>query len=186
MQRREFVQSIAGLMVAAGNRAIATAQSFAQTSQADPISSSGLTLTDVHGIKVGHFTSQQRPTGCTAVLCEAGAVAGVDVRGSAPGTRETDLLSPINTVQQIHAIMLSGGSAFGLETATGAMRYLEEHGIGFKIDTLSQGEKTQGTKFGFRGVVPIVPAAVLFDLEVGDGKTRPNAESGYQACQAAS
>ncbi|HXI91473.1 MAG TPA: P1 family peptidase, partial [Blastocatellia bacterium] len=89
------------------------------------------TITDVAGIKVGHFTDSRRPTGCTVVLTEEGAVAGVDVRGAAPGTRDTDLLNPINTVQTVHAIMLAGGSAFGLDTATGAMRYLEEHGIGF-------------------------------------------------------
>jgi L-aminopeptidase/D-esterase-like protein len=181
MQRREFVQSVAGLMLAAGNRGAATLQGSAQAPHASPIDNSlGLSLTDVGGIKVGHFTSQQRPTGCTAVLCEAGAVAGVDVRGSAPGTRETDLLNPTNTVQQVHTIMLTGGSAYGLDTATGAMRYLEEHGIGFKIDS-----QARGTKSKTQIVVPIVPAAVLFDLEVGDPKVRPNAESGYQACQVA-
>ncbi|HLJ90140.1 MAG TPA: P1 family peptidase [Candidatus Angelobacter sp.] len=129
------------------------------------------TLTDVPGIKVGHATSKQRPTGCTVVLCGSGAVAGVDVRGSAPGSRETDLLSPTNTVQQVQAIVLAGGSAFGLDTATGVTRYLEEHGLGFKIGSL--------------GVVPIVPAAILFDLGVGDPKIRPTAEFGYQACVAA-
>jgi L-aminopeptidase/D-esterase-like protein len=179
MQRREFAQSLVGLMLAAGSTGGAEPQQ--QNTEADPISSSGLSLTGVHGIKVGHFTSQQRPTGCTVVLSEEGAVAGVDVRGSAPGTRETDLLNPIHSVQQVHAVMLTGGSAYGLDAATGAMRYLEEHGIGFKIDSLAP-----GSKFGFRGVVPIVPAAVLFDLEIGDSKIRPNAESGYQACQAAS
>jgi len=177
MQRREFAQSLLGLMLAARNGGSAQVQ---RAVHGDPIASSGLTLTDVGGIKVGHFTSQQRPTGCTAVLCEAGAAAGVDVRGSAPGTRETDLLNPINTVQQVHAIMLTGGSAYGLDTATGAMRYLEEHGIGFKIDSAARGTRPES-----RIVVPIVPAAVLFDLEVGDPKIRPNAESGYQACQAA-
>lgn len=156
-------------------------QESAQAPEGDPVGSLGLSLTDVRGIKVGHFTSPQRPTGCTVVVCEAGAVAGVDVRGSAPGTRETDLLSPINSVQQVHAIMLAGGSAYGLDTAAGAMRYLEERGIGFKLDSLAPGNKP-----GFRGVVPIVPAAVLFDLEVGDPDVRPNAESGYQACLAAS
>src|SRR5271168_3500573 len=90
-------------------------------------------LTDVGGIKVGHFTLKARPTGCTVILCEAGATAGVDVRGSAPGTRETDLLNPINMVQQVQAIVLSGGSAYGLDTASGVMRYLEAHGSGFKI-----------------------------------------------------
>ena len=121
-------------------------------------------------VKVGHFTDSRRPTGCTAILFENGAVAGVDVRGAAPGTRETDLLNPINTVQQIHAIMLSGGSAFGLDTATGAMRFLEEKGIGFKL-----GSQT----------IPIVPAAILYDLDIGDGRTRPDAAAGYAACKAA-
>jgi L-aminopeptidase/D-esterase-like protein len=181
MQRREFAQSMLGLMLAAGSGSAVTAQRSAPSEEADLIGSSGLTLTNVPGLKVGHFTSLQRPTGCSVVLCEGGAVAGVDVRGSAPGTRETDLLSPIHTVQQVHAVMLTGGSAYGLDTATGVMRYLEERGIGFKIDSLAP-----GSKFGFRGVVPIVPAAVLFDLEIGDGKIRPTAESGYQACQAAS
>src|SRR5262249_8443246 len=88
-------------------------------------------ITDVNGLRVGHFTDSRRPTGCTVVLCEAGAVTGVDVRGSAPGTRETDLLDPTNTVEKAHAILLSGGSAFGLDAASGVMRYLEEHGIGF-------------------------------------------------------
>ncbi|HLW52913.1 MAG TPA: P1 family peptidase [Candidatus Angelobacter sp.] len=180
MQRREFTQSLLALMAAAGSGGPALAQPAAQ-SESEPAASFGLSLTAVTGIKVGHFTSQQRPTGCTVVLCEAGAVAGVDVRGSAPGTRETDLLNPVNAVQQIHAITLTGGSAFGLDAATGVMRYLEEHGIGFKFDPQAQGRKT-----GYRGVVPIVPAAVLFDLDVGDGAIRPNAESGYQASHAAS
>lgn len=128
-------------------------------------------LTDVTGLKVGHFTLKSRPTGCTVILCEAGATAGVDVRGSAPGTRETDLLNPINMVQQVQAIVLSGGSAYGLDTASGVMRYLEAHGLGFKIG---------------RGVVPIVPAAILMDLGVGgDFKIRPDADSGYEACVAA-
>src|SRR5689334_22266660 len=88
-------------------------------------------ITDVAGIKVGHFTDARRPTGCTVILCEEGATAGVDVRGSAPGTRETDLLDPKNLVQQVHAVVLSGGSAFGLEAATGVVRYLEERGVGY-------------------------------------------------------
>jgi L-aminopeptidase/D-esterase-like protein len=127
-------------------------------------------ITDVAGIKVGHFTDSRRPTGCTVILCEEGAVGGVDVRGAAPGTRETDLLNPINTVQQVHAIVLSGGSAFGLETASGVMRYLEERDIGFDTRVAR---------------VPIVPAAILFDLGVGDAKIRPDAESGYKACKVA-
>lgn len=132
--------------------------------------SSSRGLTAVTGLKVGHHTLAERPTGCTVILAEAGAVAGVDVRGSAPGTRETDLLNPINLVQQVHAIVLSGGSAFGLAAADGAVRYLEERHIGFP--------------FG-GGVVPIVPAAVLFDLPVGDGRIRPGADCGYAAARAA-
>jgi L-aminopeptidase/D-esterase-like protein len=127
-------------------------------------------VTDVDGIKVGHFTDTRRPTGCTVVLCEGGAVAGVSVRGSAPGTRETDLLDPMNMVEKAHAFVLSGGSAFGLETASGVMRFLEERNIGFE---------TRAAK------VPIVPAAILFDLGLGDPKIRPNAESGYKAAQGA-
>ena len=128
-------------------------------------------ITDVEGIKVGHFTDSRRPTGCTVLIFEKGATAGVDVRGSAPGTRETDLLKPTNTVQQVNAIVLSGGSAFGLDAASGVMRYLEERGMGFHVGNV---------------VVPIVPAAVLYDLGVGDPKIRPNAESGYKACENAS
>jgi L-aminopeptidase/D-esterase-like protein len=127
-------------------------------------------ITDVDGIKVGHFTDSRRPTGCTVVLYETGAVAGVDVRGSAPGTRETDLLNPINTVDKVHAIVLSGGSAFGLDTATGVMRWLEEHGHGYQ---------TAAAK------VPIVPAAILYDLGSGDPKIRPDADAGYKACASA-
>ena len=100
-------------------------------------------LTDVPGVKVGHFTLAERPTGCTVVLTEAGAVAGVDVRGSAPGTRETDLLNPVNTVQQVHAIVLSGGSAFGLDAASGVVRYLDERGIGFDAG-VAQGSHRAG------------------------------------------
>ena len=128
-------------------------------------------LTDVAGLRVGHFTDARRPTGCTVVLADAAAVCGVDVRGGAPGTRETDLLDPVNTVQQVHALVLSGGSAFGLDTATGVMRYLEEQGIGFPVGV---------------GRVPIVPAAILFDLGVGDWKIRPDANAGYAAARAAS
>ncbi len=135
--------------------------------QLDPKSS----ITDVAGIKVGHFTNSRRPTGCTVILCEDGATGGVDVRGSAPGTRETDLLDPKNLVQQVHAVVLSGGSAFGLETATGVVRYLEERGIGYDVGVAK---------------VPIVPGAILFDLGVGDAKIRPDAEAGYKACKAAS
>jgi L-aminopeptidase/D-esterase-like protein len=127
-------------------------------------------ITDVPGIEVGHFTDTRRPTGCTAIIARAGAVAGVDVRGAAPGTRETDLLEPANLVQQVHAVMLSGGSAWGLDAASGAMRWLEEHGVGLDVGA---------------GLVPIVPAAVLFDLHVGDARARPDAAAGYAACAAA-
>jgi len=128
------------------------------------------TLTAVPGIKVGHFTLTERPTGCTVILTEEGATAGVDVRGTAPATRETDVLNPLNIVQQIHAIVLSGGSAFGLDSATGTMRYLEEKGIGFP----------------FGGAhVPTVPGASLFDLPVGNPKIRPSADCGYRAAKSA-
>ena len=127
-------------------------------------------LTDVAGIKLGHYTLSQRPTGCTVVLVEDGAVAGVDVRGSAPGTRETDLLRPPGLVDQVHAVVLAGGSAFGLAAASGVVQYLEERGIGFVTPTAK---------------VPIVPAAILYDLGVGDASIRPTAECGYRAARAA-
>ena len=127
-------------------------------------------ITDVPGIKVGHATNLEALTGCTVVLCEDGAVGGVDQRGGAPGTRETDALYPMHLVQRAHAVVLSGGSAFGLDSATGVVRYLEERGVGFD---------TRVAK------VPIVPAAVLFDLSFGDPKVRPDAAMGYAACQAA-
>jgi L-aminopeptidase/D-esterase-like protein len=124
-------------------------------------------ITDVAGIKVGHHTDSRRPTGCTVIIHEEGAVAGVDVRGSAPGTRETDLLSPLNTVEKVHAILLAGGSAFGLDAAAGVMRYLEERHVGFP------------TRFAR---IPIVPAAILYDLSIGDPAIRPDAAAGYEAC----
>jgi L-aminopeptidase/D-esterase-like protein len=134
-------------------------------------SAPGAGLTSVPGIKVGQHTLVERPTGCTVVLAEEGAVAGVDVRGSAPGTRETDLLNPINTVEKVHAIVLAGGSAFGLDAASGVVRYLEERGIGFPTGVVP---------------VPIVPAAILFDLSVGnDPKVRPTADCGYRAAASA-
>jgi L-aminopeptidase/D-esterase-like protein len=128
-------------------------------------------LTAVAGLAVGHHTLAERPTGCTVVLAEGGAVGGVDVRGSAPGTRETDLLAPINTVDTVHAIVLAGGSAFGLEAASGVMKYLEARGIGFATRA---------------GRVPIVPSAILFDLDVGaDPRVRPTADCGFQAATVA-
>lgn len=128
-------------------------------------------LTDVAGLEVGHCTETRRPTGCTVVLARQGAVAGVDVRGAAPGTRETDLLQPANLVQQVHAVCLAGGSAWGLDAASGVMRWLEENGIGLTTSY---------------SLVPIVPAAVVFDLGVGDARIRPDAQTGYRACMAAS
>jgi L-aminopeptidase/D-esterase-like protein len=128
-------------------------------------------LTDVPGIKVGHFTRSERPTGCTVILAEGGAVGGVDVRGSAPGTIETDLLNPVNLVQQVHAVFLSGGSAFGLDVATGVRKYLYERKIGFQTRV---------------GNVPIVPGAILFDLGVGNRPDIwPTADCGYRAAAAA-
>lgn len=128
-------------------------------------------ITRVEGIEVGHHTDSRRPTGCTVVIAREGAVAGVDVRGAAPGTRETDLLHPSNLVDRVHAIMLAGGSAWGLEAATGAVRWLEERGVGLDVAV---------------GRLPIVPSAVLFDLLVGDMRIRPDAAAGYAACDAAS
>ncbi len=125
-------------------------------------------LTDIPGVLAGHYTDNTHKTGCTVVLLNGGAVAGVDVRGSAPGTRETDLLRPGNAVQHAHALLLSGGSAFGLAAADGVMRWLEEQGEGF--DT------------GYARV-PIVPAAVLYDLGTGSAIVRPDASAGYAACQ---
>lgn len=140
--------------------------------QTEPLNT---TITAVPGIKVGHFTMPGRPTGCTVVLTEAGATGGVDVRGAAPGTRETDLLNPINSVEKVHAIVLSGGSAFGLDAATGVMRFLDERDIGFKV-----------TSHGVPVSVPIVPAAVLIDLGVGgSAKIRPDADCGYRAATTA-
>ncbi len=124
----------------------------------------------VPGLKIGHYTDLKALTGCTVIIAKDGAVGGVDVRGGAPGTRETDLLRPVHLVDRVHAIVLSGGSAFGLSAATGVMRYLEEQGIGFDVGVAN---------------VPIVPSAVLFDLMVGDPKVRPGEEEGYKACEVA-
>jgi len=122
------------------------------------------------GLKIGHFTDPRRATGCTVVLCERGAVCGVEVRGAAPGTRETDLLQPGALVEQVHGVLLTGGSGFGLDAAGGVVRWLEERGHGFPVGPVR---------------VPIVPAAVLFDLWLGDPKVRPDASAGYAACAAA-
>jgi len=128
-------------------------------------------ITDVRGIEVGHAQDNEALTGCTVILCRKGAVAGVDVRGSAPGTRETDLLNPVNLVDKVHAIVLAGGSAFGLDAASGVMKYLEENNIGFKAGAAK---------------VPIVPAAILFDLNTGRADVRPDSAMGYGAATSAS
>jgi L-aminopeptidase/D-esterase-like protein len=152
-------------MLAAGATLVSAPSARSQTAN--------LTLTAVPGVKVGHHTIAERPTGCTAILVEAGATAGVDIRGAAPASAETDLLKPVNLVQQVFAISLSGGSAFGLDARSGIMRYLDEKNIGFKA-------------YGSINV-PIVPAVSLIDLNVGvNPKIRPTADCGYRAAQAAS
>ncbi len=128
------------------------------------------TLTAVPGLSVGHVTDLDGLTGCTVVLCQEAAVAGVDQRGGAPGTRETDLLRPMHLVEKVNAVVLAGGSAFGLAAADGVVRYLEEQGAGYDTGLAR---------------VPIVPAAILFDLDLGDPNARPDAAMGYAACQAA-
>lgn len=128
-------------------------------------------LVDIPGLRVGHWADDEAGTGCTVVLCTGGACAGVDVRGAAPGTRETDLLRPENRIDRVHAILLAGGSAFGLAAADGALRWLEEQGVGYDVGVAK---------------VPIVPAAILFDLAVARPDVRPGPEAGYAACQAAS
>ena len=145
--------------------------SRSSTTPAPRAARAGGAITTVAGIEVGHFTDSRRPTGCTVIIAREGAVGGVDVRGAAPGTRETDLLQPGNLVDRVHAIVLSGGSAWGLEAATGAVRWLEEQGVGLDLGVAR---------------LPLVPAAVLFDLMVGDASIRPDAHAGYQACAAAS
>ncbi|KAA3645270.1 MAG: peptidase S58 family protein [Chloroflexi bacterium] len=124
-------------------------------------------ITDIKGIQVGHAQDLEAITGCTVILCPDGAVGGVDQRGGAPGTREVDAMHPVHLVDKAHAIVLSGGSAFGLDSAGGAVRYLEEKKIGFNVGVAR---------------VPIVPAAILFDLGIGSADVRPDADMGYQAC----
>lgn len=128
-------------------------------------------ITDVRGIQVGHAQDESALTGCTVILCRKGAVAGVDVRGGAPGTRETDLLQPTNLVEKVHAVVLAGGSAFGLDAASGVMRYLEENKIGMKVG---------------KAKIPIVPAAILYDLGIGRADVRPDSAMGYRAAASAS
>ena len=128
-------------------------------------------LCDVPGIRVGHAQDEKARTGCTVIIPEQGAVAGVDVRGSAPGTREIEALYPTRLVKEIHAVLLTGGSAFGLEAASGVQRFLEEQNVGFDTGVAR---------------VPIVPAAVIFDLAVGDARVRPDRDMGYKAAAGAS
>jgi L-aminopeptidase/D-esterase-like protein len=127
-------------------------------------------ITDIPGIRVGHDTNLAAGTGCTVILCDTPAVGGVDVRGGAPATRETDLLRPMHMIEAVNAIVLTGGSSFGLDAASGVMRYLEEQGIGFDTGVAK---------------VPIVPAAAIFDLAFGDATVRPDAAAGYRACEQA-
>lgn len=165
--RRAHLAAVAAVLLAA-SAAVSAGQ---QGGRISSIMRSKGGLTDVPGIKVGHVTRTERPTGCTVILAEAGAVGGVDVRGSAPGTIETDLLSPVNLVQQVHAVFLSGGSAFGLDVATGVRKYLYERKIGFPTRVAN---------------VPIVPGAILFDLGVGSRPDIwPTADCGYRAAAAA-
>ena len=124
-------------------------------------------ITDIPGIEVGHHTDRTSGTGCTVVMCRRGAVGGVDVRGGAPGTRETDLLHPGNLVERVHAVLLSGGSTFGLDAAGGVVRFLEEQDVGFEMGSIR---------------IPIVPAAILYDLNLVTSRVRPGAEEGYHAC----
>jgi L-aminopeptidase/D-esterase-like protein len=126
-----------------------------------------LSVTAIPGVRVGHAHDAAALTGCTVILCPPNTVGGVDQRGGAPGTRETDSLQPMHLVQEVHALVLAGGSAFGLDAAGGVMRYLEEQGVGFDVGVAK---------------VPIVPSAILFDLEVGRADVRPDAAMGYAAC----
>jgi len=144
---------------------------LAQRSGLESVGDTERAITDVTGIRVGHWTDRKAITGCTVVLCERGATSGVDVRGSAPGTRETDLMRPVNLVQKVHAIVLSGGSAFGLDSAGGVMRYLEGRHRGFPVRNWR---------------IPIVGAGVIMDLNIGDGSVRPGPAEGYEACRLAS
>ena len=128
-------------------------------------------ITDIPGIRVGHDTNLEAGTGCTIILCDTPMIGGIDVRGGAPATRETDLLRPMHLVEEVHAVLLTGGSAYGLEAAAGVMRYLEERAVGYDVGVAR---------------VPIVPAAAIFDLALGSPSTRPDAAAGYRACELAS
>jgi L-aminopeptidase/D-esterase-like protein len=166
------MRKLVATLLAVGGLAIAVdqGQQAAAVAKPDP---DNKTLTAVDGVKVGHFTLAERPTGCTVVLVKDGTTGGVDVRGGAPGTRETDLLNPVNDVQIVNAIVLAGGSAYGLDAASGVVKWLDEHHIGYPV--------------GSAGVVPIVPSAILIDLWFGgDPKIRPGPDCGYRAASIAS
>ncbi|HEY3885925.1 MAG TPA: P1 family peptidase, partial [Vicinamibacterales bacterium] len=164
--------SVAATVVSAQRGRVETVTPDPKASTFAAPSADNMTLTAVEGVKVGSFTLTERPTGCTAILVKDGTTGSVDQRGGAPGTRETDLLKPVNNVQIVNAITLSGGSAFGLDAASGVMHWLDEHNIGYPV--------------GAAGVVPIVPAAILFDLGFGGSpKIRPGADCGYKAADTA-
>lgn len=179
MRSRYLVIILGAAMLGAGTVQVRAQRPRPQTVTPDPTASTfaapspdNLTLTAVEGVKVGSFTLSERPTGCTVVLVKDGTTGSVDQRGGAPGTRETDLLKPVNNVQIVNAITLSGGSAFGLDAASGVMHWLDEHNIGYPV--------------GAAGVVPIVPAAILFDLGFGGSpKIRPGPDCGYKAADGA-
>jgi L-aminopeptidase/D-esterase-like protein len=153
-----------------GNQQVAGTKRFVEPNEIVSVKRAN-TITEVRGIEVGHAQDEEALTGCTVILCRKGAVAGVDVRGGAPGTRETDLLDPVNVVEKVHGVVLAGGSAYGLDAASGVMHYLEEQKIGFNTGTAK---------------VPIVPSAILYDLGVGRGDVRPDAAMGYRAAASAS
>jgi L-aminopeptidase/D-esterase-like protein len=175
MKNLRFIPVAAAAVLAAGAMLAAAQQAPQQPAAPAPLpATGGRGLTEVHGIKVGHYTLTERPTGCTVILVDGeGVPGGVSQRGGAPGTRETDLLDPTNMVDKVNAIVLSGGSAYGLDAAMGTVRWLEEREIGWPV--------------GAAGVVPIVPSAILFDLAFGGQPTiRPTADCGYKAADAAS
>jgi len=158
--------------VASGAAAITVLAGIMASLSAQTAMRSNSTITAVPGIKVGHYTLAERPTGCTVILVDGDAVGGVSQQGAAPATRETDLLHPLNMVDKVNAVVLTGGSAFGLDAASGVVRWLEEHNLGFPTAS---------------GKVPIVPAAAIFDLSVGrNPRIRPTADCGYRAAVAAS
>jgi L-aminopeptidase/D-esterase-like protein len=167
------MRRFSSLTVFAATAALAAAAIASQNRSMPQQTTRATGLTEVEGIRVGHHTLTERPTGCTVVLVDGeGAVGGVSQRGGAPGTRETDLLGPLNLVDKVNAIVLAGGSAFGLDAAQGVVRYLEERKIGWTV--------------GAAGVVPIVPSAILFDLGFGgDPRIRPTADCGYRAAEGA-